>query len=65
MSADDGHFSYDYYLAKHGAGVLVMPERKGLEFILAQLVSTTPKAKGQMPESLRLLNSGFIDNLKR
>jgi hypothetical protein len=50
-----------------------MPERKGLEFILAQLVSTTPKAKGQMPESLRLLDSvldeitksGFIDKLKR
>jgi hypothetical protein len=73
VSADDANFSYDYYLAKHGAGVLVMPECKGLEFILAQLVSTTPKAKGQMPESLRLLDSvldeikksGFIDKLKR
>jgi hypothetical protein len=41
IHADDGHFSYDYYLAKHGAGVLVMPERKGLEFIVAQLLSTT------------------------
>jgi NitT/TauT family transport system substrate-binding protein len=51
VSDDDANISYDYYLAKHGDGVLVMPERKGLEFILAQLVSTTPKARGQAPES--------------
>jgi ABC-type nitrate/sulfonate/bicarbonate transport system substrate-binding protein len=65
VSDDDANISYDYYLAKHGDGVLVMPERKGLEFILAQLVSTTPKAKGQTPESLRLLDSSVLDEIKK
>jgi NitT/TauT family transport system substrate-binding protein len=74
VDGEDANISYDYYLAKHGHGVLVMPDRKGLEFILSQLVSTHPKAKGQSPESLRLLdasvldeikNSGFIDKFKK
>jgi ABC-type nitrate/sulfonate/bicarbonate transport system substrate-binding protein len=62
---DDANISYDYYLAKHGDGVLVMPDRKGLEFILSQLVSTHPKAKGQTPESLRLLDSSLLDEIKK
>lgn len=62
---EDANISYDYYLAKHGDGVMVMPDRKGLEFILSQLVSTTPKAKGQTPESLRLLDGSVLDEIRK
>jgi len=65
VSDEDANISYDYYLAKHGDGVMVMPDRKGLEFILSQLVGTHPKAKGQTPESLRLLDSSVLDEIKK
>jgi NitT/TauT family transport system substrate-binding protein len=74
VDGEDANISYDYYLAKYGDGVMVMPDRRGLEFILSQLVPTNPKAKGQTVESLRLLDasvldeiqkSGFIDKFKR
>jgi NitT/TauT family transport system substrate-binding protein len=65
VDGEDANISYDYYLAKHGHGVLVMPDRRGLEFILSQLVSTNPKAKGQTPESLRLLDASVLDEIKK
>ena len=65
VSDEDANISYDYYLAKYGDGVLVMPDRKGLEFILSQLVSTNPKARGQTPESLRVLDSSVLDEIKK
>jgi hypothetical protein len=65
VDGEDANISYDYYLAKHGAGVMVMPDRKGLEFILSQLVGTNPKAKGQTPESLRLLDSSVVEEIKK
>jgi ABC-type nitrate/sulfonate/bicarbonate transport system substrate-binding protein len=39
----------DYYLTKHGEGVLTLPDRKGLEFVIADTAKTNPKAKGQTP----------------
>jgi hypothetical protein len=51
-----------------------MPDRRGLELVIAQSVRINAKAKGQTPESLRLLEpsildeikkSGFVDRLKR
>ena len=65
VEGDDANISYDYYLAKHGDGVMVMPDRKGLEFILSQLTPTHPKAKGQTPESLRLLDASVLDEIKK
>ena len=74
VDGEDANISYDYYLAKYGDGVMVMPDRKGIEFILGQVAKENPKAKGQTPESLRLLDSsvldeirksGFIDNFKK
>ncbi len=65
VNDEDANISYDYYLAKYGDGVLVMPDRKGLEFILSQLVSTNPKASGQTPESLRVLDSSVLDEIKK
>ena len=65
VDGDDANISYDYYLARHGDGVMVMPDRKGLEFILSQLVPTNPKAKGQTPESLRLLDGSVLDEIRK
>ena len=62
---EDAAIGYDYYLAKYGAGVMVLPDRKGLEFIISQVASTNSKAKGQTPESLRLLDSSVLDEIKK
>jgi hypothetical protein len=56
---------YDYYLAKYGEGVMVLPDRKGLEFIISQVASTNAKAKGQSPESLKLLDPSVLDEIKK
>jgi ABC-type nitrate/sulfonate/bicarbonate transport system substrate-binding protein len=55
----------DYYLTKHGEGVLTLPDRKGLEFVIADTAKTNPKAKGQTPESLRLLDGSVLDEIKK
>jgi ABC-type nitrate/sulfonate/bicarbonate transport system substrate-binding protein len=55
----------EYYLTKHGEGVLTLPDRKGLEFVIADTAKTNPKAKGQTPESLRLLDGSVLDEIKK
>lgn len=65
VDGEDANISYDYYLAKYGDGVMVMPDRRGLEFILSQLVPTNPKAKGQTVESLRLLDASVLDEIQK
>lgn len=56
---------YDYYLVKHGEGILTLPDRKGLEFVIAEVARTNPKARGQTPESLRLLDPSVLEEIKR
>lgn len=56
---------YDYYLVKHGDGILTLPDRKGLEFVIAEVARSNAKAKGQTPESLRLLDPSVLDEIKR
>ena len=76
IRADDEVYGigYDYFLARYGDDLLTLPDRKGLEFVIAQTAKSNPKAKGQSPESLRLLEpsvleeikkSGFIDKVKK
>jgi ABC-type nitrate/sulfonate/bicarbonate transport system substrate-binding protein len=55
----------DYYLTKHGEGVLTLPDRKGLEFVIADTAKTNLKAKGQTPESLRVLDGSVLDEIKK
>src|SRR6266511_3653583 len=57
IRADDEVYGigYDYFLAKYGDDLLSLPDRKGLEFVIAQTAKSNPKAKGQTPESLHLL----------
>jgi NitT/TauT family transport system substrate-binding protein len=65
VSDEDAGIGYEYYLAKYGHDIMVLPDRKGLEFILSQLAATNVKAKGQSPESLRLLDSSVLDEIKK
>jgi NitT/TauT family transport system substrate-binding protein len=55
----------DYYLTKHGEGVLTLPDRKGLEFVIADTAKTNPKAKGHTPESLRVLEGSVLEEIKK
>jgi NitT/TauT family transport system substrate-binding protein len=65
VSDEDASLGYDYYLAKYGDGVMVLPDRKGLEFIISQVALTNTKAKGQTPESLRLLDGSVLEEIKK
>lgn len=65
VNDEDAAIGYDYYLAKYGDGVMTMPDRKGIEFILAQVAKENPKAKGQSAESLRLLDSSVLDEIRK
>jgi len=65
VSDEDAAIGYDYYLAKYGDGVMVMPERKGIDFILGQVAKENPKARGQTVESLRLLDSSVLDEVRK
>jgi ABC-type nitrate/sulfonate/bicarbonate transport system substrate-binding protein len=55
----------DYYLTRHGDGVLTLPDRKGLEFVIADTAKTNPKARGQTPDSLRVLDGSVLDEIKK
>ena len=55
----------DYYLTRHGEGILTLPDRKGIEFVIADTAKTNPKAKGQTPESLRVLDGSVLDEIKK
>ena len=65
VSDEDASLGYDYYRAKYGDGVMVLPDRKGLEFIISQVATTNAKAKGQTPESLRLLDGSVLEEIKK
>ena len=52
---------YDFYIGKHGEGMLSLPERRGMEFIIAEVAKTNPAAIKATPESLRLLEPSFLD----
>ena len=56
---------YDFYIGKHGEGMLSLPERRGLEFIIAEVAKTNPAANKATPESLRLLEPSFLDEIKK
>jgi NitT/TauT family transport system substrate-binding protein len=67
IRADDEVYGigYDYFLGAHAEGLLSMPDRKGVEQVIAQLAKTNPKAKGQTVESLRVMEPSILDELKK
>ncbi len=60
-----GAIGYDYYVVKHGEGILVLPDRKGLESVISQVARQIPRAKGQTPESLKVLEPSILDEIKK
>jgi NitT/TauT family transport system substrate-binding protein len=67
IRADDEVYSigYDYFLAKHAEGLLSMPDRKGVESVISQLAKTSPKAKNQTPETLRVFEPSILEEIKK
>jgi NMT1/THI5 like len=65
VSDEEAAIGYDYYLAKHAEGILELPDRRGLQFVIDETAKTNPKAAGQTPESLRLTDSSVLDELKK
>jgi len=67
IRADDEVYGigYEYFLGKHAEGLVVMPDRKGVDLVIAQMAKSNPKAKGQTIESLKVLDSSILDYLKK
>jgi NitT/TauT family transport system substrate-binding protein len=62
---ESASIGYDFYIAKHGEGVLSLPERRGLEFVIAEVAKTNPKAAGATAETLKLLEPSILDEIKK
>ena len=65
LDDDNASIGYDFYITKHGAGVLSLPERRGLEFVIAEVAKTKAKGAGATPESLKLLEPSILDEIKK
>ena len=65
VNDEEAAIGYDYYLAKHSEGILDLPDRRGLQFVIEETAKTNPKAVGQTPETLRLLESSVLDEFKK
>ena len=65
VNDEEAAIGYDYYLAKHGEGILDLPDRRGLVFVIEETAKTNPKAIGQTPETLRLLEPSVLDEIKK
>jgi ABC-type nitrate/sulfonate/bicarbonate transport system substrate-binding protein len=65
VNDEEAAIGYDYYLAKHSEGILDLPDRRGLQFVIEETAKTNPKAVGQTPETLKLLEPSVLDELKK
>jgi ABC-type nitrate/sulfonate/bicarbonate transport system substrate-binding protein len=65
VNDEEAGIGYDYYLAKHAEGILDLPDRRGLQFVIDDIAKNNPKAAGQTPESLRLLEPSVLDEIKK
>jgi len=65
LSDEAAAVGYDFYIGKHGEGLLSLPERRGMEFIIAEVAKTNPAASKATPESLRLVEPSFLDEIKK
>lgn len=65
VNEEEAAIGYDYYLAKQAEGILDLPDRRGLVFVIEETAKTNPKAAGQTPETLRLLEPSVLDEIKK
>jgi NitT/TauT family transport system substrate-binding protein len=65
LDDESASIGYDFYIAQHGEGVLSLPERRGLEFVIAEVAKQNAKAATATPDSLRLLDPTILDEIKK
>jgi ABC-type nitrate/sulfonate/bicarbonate transport system substrate-binding protein len=65
VNDEEAAIGYDYYLSNHSEGILELPDRRGLQFVIGETAKTNPKAIGQTPETLRLLEPSVLDGIKK
>jgi ABC-type nitrate/sulfonate/bicarbonate transport system substrate-binding protein len=65
LSDEAASIGYDFYIGKHGEGMLSVPERRGMEFIIAEVAKSNPAASKATPESLRLVEPSLLDEIKK
>ena len=65
VNDEEAAIGYDYYLAKHSEGILDLPDRRGLAFVIEETAKTNPKAAGQTPDTLRLVEPSVLDEIKK
>ncbi|HEY7557983.1 MAG TPA: ABC transporter substrate-binding protein [Candidatus Binatia bacterium] len=65
VNDEEAAIGYDYYIANHSEGILDLPDRRGLQFVIEETAKTNPKAIGQTPETLRLLEPSVLDEIKK
>jgi NitT/TauT family transport system substrate-binding protein len=65
LNDEAASIGYDFYIAKHGEGMLSLPERSGLEFVIAEVAKSNPAASKATPESLRLVEPSLLDDIRK
>jgi NitT/TauT family transport system substrate-binding protein len=65
VNDEEAAIGYDYYLAKFSEGILELPDRRGLVFVIQETAKTNTKALGQTPETLRLVEPSVLDEIKK
>lgn len=65
VNDEEAAIGYDYYLAGHGEGILELPDRRGLTFVIQETAKSNPKAAGQTVETLKLLEPSVLDEIKK
>ena len=65
LSDEAASIGYDFYIAKHGEGLLSLPERKGMEFVIGEVAKTNPAASKATPESLRLIEPNILEEIRK
>lgn len=65
LSDEAASIGYDFYIGKHGDGMLSLPERRGMEFIIAEVAKSNSAASKATPESLRLVEPSLLDEIKK
>jgi ABC-type nitrate/sulfonate/bicarbonate transport system substrate-binding protein len=65
VNDEEAAIGYDYYLSNHSEGILELPDRRGLQFVIEETAKSNPKAIGQTPETLKLLEPSVLDGIKK
>lgn len=65
LDDESASVGYDFYIAEHGEGILSLPERRGLEFVIAEVAKQNAKAVTATPETLKLLEPSILQEIKK